>query len=134
MAEEKVRFQLRLSPEVDKKVKAAMPLDNARSQNEFIENALRFYCGYVMADKAADFLPLALSRAVSSSVQVTENRIARLLFKQAVEIDMMMNVPAFATDITPEQIAELRGKCVYDVKRTSGQITFEDAARYQRGE
>ena len=131
MAEEKIRFQLRLSPEVDQKVKAAMPLANVRSQNEFVEKALRFYCGYVMADKAADFLPLALSSAVSGSIQLTENRLARLLFKQAVEMDMMMNVLAFATEVTPEQLEELRGRCVYDVKKTSGTITFEDAARFQ---
>ncbi len=132
MAEEKIRFQLRLSPEVNEKVKAAMPLAHARSQNEFVEQALRFYCGYVMADEATDFLPLALSTSVRSNVQMTENRLARLLFKQAVELDMMMNVLAFAVEVTPEQLNDLRGRCMYEVKKTSGTITFEDAVRYQQ--
>ncbi len=42
MPDEKVRFQMRISPETDRKVAAAMKLTNSQSKNEFVENALFF--------------------------------------------------------------------------------------------
>ena len=55
MADEKVRFQMRISPETDQKVTAAMKLTNSQSKNEFVENALIFYCGYLPRRIAAIF-------------------------------------------------------------------------------
>ena len=43
VADEKVRFQMRISQETDQKVAAAMKLTNSQSKNEFVENALIFY-------------------------------------------------------------------------------------------
>ena len=57
MAEEKVRFQIRIDPDTDRKVKAAMPLANCRSQNEFVETALRFYCDYLTASDCTAVAP-----------------------------------------------------------------------------
>ena len=34
---EKIRFQMRISPETDQKVKAVPPLANCQSQNEFVD-------------------------------------------------------------------------------------------------
>ena len=47
--EEKVRFQMRISPETDQRIKAAMLLANCQSQNEFVEQALLHYCGCLQA-------------------------------------------------------------------------------------
>ena len=40
MPEERVRFQMRVLPETDAKIKAAMQLENCQSQNEFVEKAV----------------------------------------------------------------------------------------------
>ncbi len=45
MPDEKIKFLMRIDPATDRKIKAAMPLANCRSQNEFVEKALQFYCG-----------------------------------------------------------------------------------------
>lgn len=133
MAEEKVRFQMRIDPDTDRKVKAAIPLAHCRSQNEFVEKALRFYCDYLAADDCASTLaPMYLS-ALRGTVQDTENRICRLLFKLAVEQDMVMNVLAAGMEIPDEQLHALRGRCVQNVKKTSGSVTLDDAVRYQNG-
>ena len=63
-----------------------------------------------------------------------ENHIARLLFKLAVELNMMMNVLASELDVSPDALEQLRGRCIQEVKKTGGSITFKDAVRYQRGE
>ena len=133
MAEEKVRFQMRIDPETDRKVKTAMPLANCRSQNEFVERALRFYCDYLMASDCTTILPPMYLSALRGTVQDTENRICRLLFKLAVEQDMVMNVLAAGMEISEDVLHNLRSRCVQNVKKTSGSVTLDDAVRYQRG-
>ena len=132
MAEEKVRFQMRIDPDTDRKIKSAMPLANCRSQNEFVETALRFYCDYLTAGDCTAVAPMYLS-AIRGTVQDTENRICRLLFKLAVEQDMVMNVLAAGMEIPDEQLKALRGRCVQNVKKTGGSVTLDDAVRYQNG-
>ena len=92
--ETKNRIPLWLYPNTIEMVDKVFPEDNCKSRSEFIEKAVRFYCGYISADKAVQFLPAALVSSVSAAVQSSENRIARLLFKLAVEMSMTMNVVA----------------------------------------
>ena len=68
MAEEKVRFQMRIAPDTDRKIKAAMPLANCRSQNEFVEQALRFYCDYLAANDCTSVLPPVYLSALRGTV------------------------------------------------------------------
>jgi len=133
MAEEKVRFQMRIDPDTDRKLKAAMPIANCRSQNEFVEKALRFYCDYMTAQDCVDVLPSIYSSALRGIVHDSENRICRLLFKLAVELDMTMNVLASGMEIPEEDLERLRGRCVQNVKKTNGSVTLDDAVRYQNG-
>ena len=131
---EKIRFQMRISPDTDSKIKKAMEVDNCQSQNEFVEKALRFYCGYVSASNSLEVLPPLLASAIRGSIQDTENRIARLLFKVAVELDMVMNVVAARMKTDDETLKRLRARCVQEVKQTGGAVTFDAAVKYQRGE
>lgn len=133
MREEKIKFQMRISPETDRKIKTAMPLANCRSQNEFVEDALRFYCDYLTSQDCFSVLPPMLVTAIRATVQNSEDHICRLLFKLAVEMDMMMNILAAGMDIPEEQIRALRGRCVQEVKKTHGMISLDDAVTYQNG-
>ena len=92
MTDEKVKFLMRIDPDTDKKIKAAMPHSNCRSQNEFVEKALQFYCSYLSTQDTTKFLPPIFLEAMRGTLQCSEDRISRLLFKLAVEMSMMMNV------------------------------------------
>ena len=107
---------------------------NARSRNEFVNAAIRWYIGYLAAKDTVQILPVAITSSVSGAVQSSENRIARLLFKLAVEMSMMMNVVAAGADVDDIRLARLRGKCVDNVKRSIGAINFDEVLRFQRGE
>lgn len=133
MTNEKVKFQMRISPDTDRKIKTAMPLANVRSQNEFVEQALRFYCDYLASQDSFSLLPPILVSAIRATVQNSESRICRLLFKLAVELDMTMNILAAGMDIPEEQLRDLRGRCVQNVKKTHGAISLDGAVRYQNG-
>ena len=131
---EKIRFQMRISPETDQRVKAAIPLSNCRSQNEFVEQALNHYCACLQAQDSSSILAPALVNAVRAAVQNSENHISRLLFKLAVEVDILMHVMASAVEIDPVVLDQLRGVCVREVKKSSGAISLEKAVRYQNGQ
>ncbi len=133
MAQEKVKYALRIDPQLQQEVKDWFPKDNCRSQNEFIEKALRFYLGYLAGQAAAEFLPTALVSALRGTVQSGEEHICRLLFKQSVELSMMMNVLAAGMEIREEELDRLRGKCIQEVKKCNGSLTFKEAVRYQKG-
>ena len=120
MADEKVKFLMRIDPDTDRKVKTAIPLANCRSQNEFVEKALQFYCDYVASQDCFSVPPPMLVAAIRATVQNSESHICRLLFKLAVEIP-------------EEQLRELRGRCVQEVKKTHGMISLDDAVEYQNG-
>ena len=134
MPREKIKFALRISPETQQLVKEMCPRDNCRTQNEFIEKAIRFYSGYISGQEAIAYLPAALTSVLRATVQSTEDRICRLLFKQSVELDMVMNVLAAGMEIPDEQLKALRGQCVQNVKRTNGSVSLDKAVRYQRGD
>ncbi len=133
MPREKIKFALRMSPETQTLVRELYPRDNCRTQNEFIEKAIRFYAGYVSGQDACEFLPAALTDALRSTVHDSENRTCRLLFKLAVELDMVMNVLAAGMEIPQEDLDRLRGRCIREVKSTNGSVTLKDAVNYQKG-
>ena len=124
---DKVRLHLRLTPETYQLIGEYAKKDNCTTANEFVERAVEFYVGYISAEDCLHFLPPSLAAAVRGTVHDSENHICRLLFKLAVELNMMMNVLASELD-------RLRGRCIQEVKKTGGAITFTDAVKYQRGE
>ena len=134
MPREKIKFALRILPETQQIVKDFYPLDNCQNQSEFIEKAIHFYAGYVASKNATEFLAPVLVSALQGAVANAENHIARLLFKLAVELNMMMNVLASEVDVSPDALERLRGRCIQEDKKTGGAVTFTDAVKYQRGE
>ena len=134
MPREKIKFALRIMPETQQLVKDIYPLDNCQNQSEFIEKAIHFYAGYVASKNGTEFLAPVLVSALQGAVTNAENHIARLLFKLAVETNMMMNVLASEVDVSPEVLERLRGRCIQEVKKTGGAVTFADAMKYQKGE
>ncbi len=124
MTEERTRIHTRISPDTQRKMETAMPNANCRNQNEFVEKAIRFYSDHIISQEVTDFLAPALVDALRATVQGSENRIARLLFKLTVEISMMMHVLAAGLEIDDSQLDDLRWRCVQEVKKTNGGIKF----------
>lgn len=107
--------------------------DNCSSQSEFIEKAILFYAGYLLAEENKSYLPNIVTSTLKSIVAESDNRQNRMLFKLSVEMAMMMNVIASIQDIDKLSLNRLRGECVKEVKRTNGSFSFDDAVDWQRG-
>ena len=69
MPDEKIKFLMRIDPDTDRNIKTAIPLANCRSQNEFVEKALQFYCDYVASQDCFSVLPKRYGKAVESPVK-----------------------------------------------------------------
>ena len=111
----------------------AISRTNATSRSEFISNAIEFYIAWLNSKNVSRVLTPALESVISSKIFDTEDRLARVLFKQGVELAMLMHVVAATNDITEDQLRDLRKICVDEVKRNSGKYKFDDAVRFQKG-
>lgn len=130
----KKKFPFWMYPETRTLIEKWYRQDNCQSQSEFIEKAVRFYCGYISAEDGVRYLPAAITSAMTGMVDSLEDRMARLIFKLAVEMSMMMNILAANADVDESTLKRLRGKCLGDVKRSVGAITFEDVVKFQKSE
>ena len=111
----------------------AMTKTNCRTRNEFINEAIRFYIAHLNCQSNSELLTPALEGVIEAKIQDTENRLARVLFKQGVELAMMMHVIASTNNISDSNLNNLRSVCVKEVSRNSGRYSFDDAVRYQKG-
>lgn len=113
-----------------------METANVRSRNEFVTEALKFYCGYLNSQKAENYLLQSLSSVLTSTVQDTENRLARMDFKIAVELSMLAHMIAYHLESRIDESAfrKLHAKCVEEVKRLDGAVELGDAYKYQKRE
>lgn len=132
--DKKSRFSVWLHPEIMEQVKKWREDDNCRSQSEFIEKAIEFYCGYVSSEKNTNYLSNIVVSTLKSIVRESDNRTGRLLFKIAVELAMTMNVLASMEEIDDIDLARLRGNCVEEVKRINGMLSFDNAVDWQSGD
>ena len=103
------------------------------SRNDFIRDAIDFYLEYLRRNNSVKFLTPALESVISAKVRDSEERLARLLFKLAVELAVTMNVVAANSDIEDITLERLKGECVKEVKRLNGNFTFKDANDWQKG-
>ena len=127
------RIGLYINQDLLKTCDNAINRTNATSRSDFISNAIEFYIAWLDSKNTTKILTPALESVIGSKILDTEDRIARVLFKQGVELAMLMHVVAATNDITESQLKDLRRICVEEVKRNSGKYKFEDAFRFQKG-
>ncbi|WP_283608442.1 hypothetical protein [Faecalispora anaeroviscerum] len=131
---EKVRTGFYIDKEVLDRCNELLPMANVKSRNEFVTEALKFYCGYLTSQKAENYLLQTLSSVLTGTVHDSENRIARMDFKIAVELSKLAHVIAYSHNIDETTLHKLHLKCLDEVKRINGAVDFESAYKYQKRE
>jgi len=130
--ENKVKFALWAYPQTLKDVEVHYKGDNCKSQSEFIEKAIKFYIGYLYEEKGIDYISPMITETVKSTIQGTEQRLSRLLFKVAVELGKLSHMTAAVNDVDDETLKSLHIMCVNEVRKINGIISYEKAAEYQK--
>ena len=128
----KRKFLLWAYPSTLELMKNTYRKTNCRTQSEFIERAIQYYCGHVNAADDVSYLPNAFLSNMKSLVNESDTRQGRMMFKLAVEMAMMMNILASIQDIDGETLNRLRHECINEVKRLNGGFSMEDAVAWQK--
>ena len=104
-------------------------LEGSRSTTEYVRNAVEFYNSYVSNNDAGLFLPRSIKSYLDGRLGQLEDRVSGLLFKQAVEQDMISGIIADSVQFTEDDLRRRRANSVRNVKQTNGRISFEKRVR-----
>ena len=133
MKETKTKYAIYLYPSQMEEIKQLMDSANAKSQSEFVSDAIRFYVGYLQQGKNVDYLAPIIAQTIKEEIRSTEKNISQILFKLAVESAMLSELQATQIRVTGEQMEQLRRMCSRIVAENNGIITLEKAVKHQQG-
>ena len=125
----KEKFAFYLSPEKKAILERRYREDGSRSLTAFIERAVDFYLDYLSANDAGLFLPTALKSYVDGRLGQMEDRMSSLLYKQAVEQDMVAGILADAYQFSEEYLKRRRAESISNVKKTNGRVSLDQRVR-----
>ena len=125
----KEKFALYLTPEMKARLERRYQEDGSRSLTGFIENAINFYLDYLSANNAGMFLPASVQSYLDGRMNQFEDRMASLLFKQAVEMDMGISVLADCVNLDEAYLRKKRAESVASVKKFNGRLRLEQIVK-----
>ena len=117
-----------MRPENKRKIQQWYEADNCRSKNEFVEKAVNFYADHLAAQDSSA-LPQSVLTAIDGRIGMFEERMARLLYKQSVEMDITSGILADVCRLSEEDMRRRRAESVRNVKQTNGKLTLESKMR-----
>ena len=126
---QKEKFALYLTPEMKARLEKRYTEDGSRSLTGFIENAINFSLDYLSANNAGMFLPSSVQSYLDGRLDQFEDRMASLLYKQSVELDMVMSVLADCVNLDEEYLRRKRAESVVNVKKLNGRLHLEKIAK-----
>ena len=126
---QKEKFALYLTPEMKARLERRYTEDGSRSLTGFIENAINFYLDYLSANSAALFLPSSVQSYLDGRLDQFEDRMASLLYKQSVELDMVMSILADCVNLDEAYLRKKRAESVASVKKFNGRLRLEQIVK-----
>ena len=103
------RFNFRTTPDIMEKIDDLYKKAGCATRAEFIEKAIIFYCGYLTANDYREYFPNVIVSTMKATLDALEDRMANLLFKNAVAISMMLHVVAATNNIDKDSLSALAG-------------------------
>ncbi|WP_312636517.1 hypothetical protein [Oscillibacter sp.] len=123
------KLAVRLEPELRQRLERCYTMDGSRSRREYIENAIRFYTDYQEMNDGSGLLPKEVTTAINGRLGLFEDRLASLLFKLTVALDMNAGILSDAYEFSEESLRRRRVDSVKNVKQTNGLLSLEQRAR-----
>lgn len=124
MSENKDRLNFRMKPETAEKLEHWYKADHCRSRNEFVEKAVNYYADALAAENSTT-LPVAIQTAIDGRLKLLEDRMASILYKQTVEMDMAISILLQSVNVDESVLRQERAKSVAAVKHTNGRLRME---------
>ena len=98
------------------------------SRNRFIRDAVDFYLEWLSRESTEKFLTPALESVFGAKLRDTEDRLARILFKMAVEQNVLARIILEDGHYVYEKdfVEQIRRHAVQHVKETNGTLDLLD--------
>lgn len=128
------RISLYLPQEIIDLCESDIDIANAKSRNQFIAKAVKFYDCYLHKELISEILAPTIESAVGAKIDLSEYKLSRIIFKLAVEISSLMNILAGAFELDDQKVRKMKHRVINEVKELNGWINLEDIIRYQNGE
>ncbi|MBQ2709868.1 MAG: hypothetical protein IJF67_16465, partial [Clostridia bacterium] len=96
------------------------------SRNDFIRDAVDFYIAWQSRESVERFLTPALESVIGGKIRDTEERLARILFKLAVDQNFLAHMIGDGYQYDEEYLEQRRIDSIGEVKRTNGTLTAKD--------
>ena len=129
---DKSKVTVYLTPETKELIQSCYKEDNCSSVSMFMEKAALFYCGFLRAKQAEHYMPRVLSAFLQGTLDVFADRMGKLLFKQAVESNILHHLFASNSDLDLNTYERLRNRSIREVRETNGKISFRDDLIFQK--
>ncbi len=97
-----------------------------KNPSEYIRNAVEFYAEWKKSKSPQKFLTPALESVLRGMIRDSENRVSRILFKNAVELHLLSRLIYHDYGYTSDEVATLRKEAVRLVGETNGSLQFDD--------
>ena len=126
---QKEKFALYLTPKMKARLERRYTEDGSRSLTGFIENAINFYLDYLSANNAGMFLPSSVQSYLDGRLDQMEKRVAALLYKQSVELDMGMSILADCVNLDEAYLRKKSAESAARVKKLNGHLQLEQIVK-----
>ena len=100
---------------------ASIGIHDFQSRSQFIEEAIRFYSGYLSSTENADFLSPVIRNVIRSEISKVNSSTNALLYSLAVQEGIMSDI---LTDIFAEDDMSIRDLEIDAVRRKGRVIKF----------
>ena len=91
-------------------------------RNQFIRDAVEFYLEWLSRESTEKFLTPAFESVISAKLRDTEDRLSRILFKMAVDQNILAYAYINNGNYDSEYVEQLRSLAINDLKNTSGML------------
>lgn len=95
---EKSRYSLWLSNDNIKMTDKIYSLDNCKSRSEFVDRAIRFYCGYVETNIAQDYIADVFTQTVFPKLDNMKKVLNKSIYNMALQLSMLSHFEAALCD------------------------------------
>ena len=125
----KIRVGITILPDVLKLADKTRDSAGYRSRSDFIEEAIKFYAGYVATKDHSEFISGTVADALKGQIKSTEKRICRFQFKEAVELAKIARMMAPLCEVDEYKLESLHERCVDEIKNINGIIKLDSVIR-----
>lgn len=125
-SENKQRISLYLDRDTVKKADKMMKENGYKSRNEFYTAAVESFIADELLKENAPALSDKLARVVADMSEDNARAVSKGLFRYAVQLEMVMRMIATLSDITEEEVEDMRREAINNVRRTRGKVNLTD--------